>query len=403
MEWSATRRMLVMPMGEAEPATSPASRTSSSVAKAQVVAVEVVLQLDLIHLQVAPHGDEHHLVVGGIKDGLQRPAGGHVKELGQPGYSLDARGIHLLQGLFRYGSLLGIQALGLFGVGGVAAAGTGDDRVLAGGGGQQELVGVLAADGAAVGLGHQHGQAAAAVDVAISQGHGLVTVVQAVVVGIETVGVLHVELAHPHQAGPGTGFIPELGLNLVENHRQVAVALDIGADDAGNHLLVGGGQHHGTAPAVLHGEQHLAHGLGPARLLPQFPGLQGGHHQLLAAGGVHLLADDVLDFAQGAPGQGQVGIDAGRHLVDEAGPQHEAVAGRFRLGRVLPQGLGHQLGESHIVVSLLLRGRGVPGVDYFDAAVGKVSHVAGGNGCAAGPGDGGDLAVQFVPFHGPAN
>ena len=211
--------------------------------EAQVVAVQGVLELDFVDLQIAADGDEHRLplvfISGHVEHGLERLGLRDVQELGQARDGLDAGGGDFLQGGF--GFRLGVtptpalplrgreyrgdDRLGFFGVGDVVAARAGDDGVLAGVGGQQEFVGVLAADGAAVGLGHQHRQAAAPEDVAVRLRHVLIGGVQAGVVGVEGVGVLHVELAHPYQPGAGTGFVAELGLNLVQQLRQVAVAL----------------------------------------------------------------------------------------------------------------------------------------------------------------------------------
>ena len=129
-------------MGDADPATSPRVPHLFVGGQAKIVAVEVVLQLDLVDFQVAPDGYKDHIAVGSIENRLQSLAGCYTYELGQTGYGLDAWGVDLLQGLLRRRWLVGIYSLGLFGIGGVAAGGTGDHRVLAGGGGQQELVGV---------------------------------------------------------------------------------------------------------------------------------------------------------------------------------------------------------------------------------------------------------------------
>ena len=40
----------------------------------------------------------------------------------------------------------------------------------------------------------------------------------------------------------------------------------------------------------------------------------------LPAGGVHLFPDDIFDFPQHPPAQRQVGINAGRQLIDHPGP-----------------------------------------------------------------------------------
>ena len=72
-------------------------------------------------------------------------------------------------------------------------------------------------------------------------------------------------------------------------------------------------------------------------------GQNGGHLHLLAAGSVHLLADYAFDVLEDAPGEGEVGVDAGGDLVDEAGAQEEAVGWGLRLRRVLAQRLSEEL------------------------------------------------------------
>jgi hypothetical protein len=69
--------------------------------QAQVVAVQAVLQFDLVNLQVAPHGDKDRFSVGGVEDGLQRLGAGHIQELGQLGNGFDAGGSYVFQGQLR--------------------------------------------------------------------------------------------------------------------------------------------------------------------------------------------------------------------------------------------------------------------------------------------------------------
>ena len=57
----------------------------------------------------------------------------------------------------------------------------------------------------------------------------------------------------------------------------------------------------------------------------------------LCPGCVHLFTDNLLQFLQRAVGQGKVGVNARRHLVDEACSQHEPVAGGLSLRRGFPQ------------------------------------------------------------------
>ena len=164
----------------------------------------------------------------------------------------------------------------------------------------------------------------------------MVALLQAGFVGVEAVGVLHIEFPHPNEAGSGARFVSELGLDLVQDEGQVAVALDVGFDYVGDHLFMGGRQHHGAAPPVLEGEHIVAEGLSPAGLVPQLLWLERGHHQLLAAGGVYLFPDYVFNLTDRPQGQRQVGIDPGGHLLDQSGAKHQPVAGGFGVGRVRP-------------------------------------------------------------------
>ena len=215
-------------------------------------------------------------------------------------------------------------------------------------------MGVLAPDGTGVGLGHEGGEAAAAVDVAVGLRHGLVADVQAVLVGVEAVGVLHVELADSYKPSAGTGLVTELGLNLVEHEGEVAVALYVGAGDVGDDLLVSGGHDQSALAAVLQGEEVVAKGVPATGLFPEFDRLEDGQAEFLASCGVYLLADDVLDLAEGAPCQGQVGVDASGDLGDHARLEHEAVADGLRLGGVGAEGLGDQSSEAQDYILFMI-------------------------------------------------
>ena len=60
----------------------------------------------------------------------------------------------------------------------------------------------------------------------------VIAVPRAGLVEVEAVGVLHQELAAAHHAEAGADLVAELPLDMVERARQVAVALDVVAEDA---------------------------------------------------------------------------------------------------------------------------------------------------------------------------
>jgi hypothetical protein len=72
------------------------------------------------------------------------------------------------------------------------------------------------------------------------------------------------------------------------------------------------------------------------------------HGYFLPADGVHLFAQDVLDFGQGSFGEVQVGENPRPERTDESGPHQEFVAFDLGLGRGLAQGLAEELTNSHI-------------------------------------------------------
>ena len=98
--------------------------------------------------------------------------------------------------------------------------------------------------------------------------------------------------AHQTEAGPN--LVPELGLDLVEVDRELAIARDLAAHDVGDHLLVRRTETELALVAVLDPQQLLAVALPSPRLLPELGRLHRRHRELDRAGGVHLPADDRL-------------------------------------------------------------------------------------------------------------
>ena len=90
----------------------------------------------------------------------------------------------------------------------------------------------VAADRARRGL-HRHGLDAHALEGAqIGQHLRIVAEPRAGLVEVEAVGVLHQELAPAHHSEARPNLVAELPLDVVERARQVAVALDLIAEDA---------------------------------------------------------------------------------------------------------------------------------------------------------------------------
>ena len=308
---------------------------------------ERVGELDLVDLQVAAHDGEDGLVrlaaaPGHVEHGLRGPRLGDIEEGGE---LLDRRGSgrrDLLEGERVLGRGGRAQEGGLLRVGGVAAVRAERDGVLAGLAEEDELLRTLAADRARVRLDGDRRHATAREDTAVGLEHRLVGGAEAVLVDIEGVGVLHRELAHADQAAARSSLVAELGLDLVERDRQIAVGAGVIAEEAGDHLLVRRSEHELAPALVVEVEEHGAEGLLAPALAPDLHRLDGGQQHLLPARRVHLLAHDGLGLEAGAAAERHVAVGAGHELVDAARAQQQPVARRLRIGGRLAQRASEQ-------------------------------------------------------------
>ena len=244
----------------------------------------------------------------------------------------------------------GELAGGLFEICGVAGCGGGDE-VFTGFGVDHEFLGAGAAHGAGVGVYGYELEAAAGEDAAVGVVVLLVAEVEACLVDVEGVGVLHGELADAEEAGFGAGLVAELVLDLVPDLGELLVAAELVAGDGGDDLFVGHGEAELGALAVVEAEHVVAHGGPAAGLLPEFGGVQGGEEELLADL-VHLFADDGDDLVEGALSEGEVAVNSGSELTDVAGAKKDFVAGDFGVCRSFAEGGDEELRPTMHVVRL---------------------------------------------------
>ena len=116
-----------------------------------------------------------------------------------------------------------------------------------------------------------------------------VCLVQALIVNVEGVGVLHDELAAAQQTRAGARLIAVLGLNLVQVNRQILVGGVQVLDQQGEHFLVGGCKQHVCTLAVLEAEKVIAVLVPAVGCLVVFAGQQCGEVNFLCTDGVHLF------------------------------------------------------------------------------------------------------------------
>ena len=323
---------------------------------------DVDLNAAQVHGTVAgnAHGEDLTLTGGG-DDGAQealeglRSFQGAVDKLGVQfvhalDESLDGRRVGGVHDDCRRGFLGDFDFLGNHGGDGlnvcrVAARGT-HEGVLTDRGRVQELFTAGAAHRAGL-RGHNDNLQAQALENALVGGtvrH--VRLVQALIVNVEGVGVLHNELAAAQQARAGARLIAVLGLNLVQVNRKVLVGGVQVLHQQGEHFLVGGGQQHVCTLAVLEAEEVIAVLVPAVGCFVGLAGQQCGEVNFLRTNGVHLFADDVLDLAQYLQAQGQPGVHAGGCAADVTGADQHLVAGDLSVYGVLAQSAHEEVGKA---------------------------------------------------------
>ena len=75
--------------------------------------------------------------------------------------------------------------------------------------------------------------------------------------------------------------------------------------------------------------------------------MEGGQQELLTAGVVELLPDDLLDLVQHPQSQGQEGVHTRCQSADVAGPDQQLMAGHLGVGGRLAEGSDQQPGHAH--------------------------------------------------------
>ena len=159
--------------------------------------------------------------------------------------------------------------------------------------------------------------------------------VEAFVVTVERVGVLHHELAHAEQPSARTRLVAHLRLEVVEDLRQLLVRLQLARVER-HRLLVRQREDERAAVTVLDLPE-LGNVVAPGRL-PQLGRSDDRHEHLLPADRVHLLADDPNDLLVNPPPEREERPEAGAHLSDEPTAHEQLVALGFRVRGGLAQG-----------------------------------------------------------------
>ncbi len=223
------------------------------------------------------------------------------------------------------------------GVGGEVAAGATDERVLADVDRSQELLGGRSAHRSGHRR-HDHVRQPEPVEqLDVGLAVELVRTLEAGVVDVERVRVLHHELAAAQETGSRACLVAVLGLDLVDVQRQILVRRVEALHEQREHLLVGRSQQEVVPVTILQAEQVVAV-LGPAvGSLVRLAGQQRREVDLLEAGRIHLGAHDVLDVAVDDPPERQPREAPGCRAADVPGPHQQLVRGHLGVVGIVPQ------------------------------------------------------------------
>ena len=206
----------------------------------------------------------------------------------------------------------------------------------------------LAAHHPGIGLDRQHVlHADPAEDPLVGLVAAVVVLLQIRLIGVEAVRILHREFAHPDQPGARPRLVAVLGLDLVEHHRQLFVAVQLGADQMDNPLLMGHREDHRLVVAVPETEQFRADRFVPAGLFPQVGGQHHRHQHLLPLDPVHLLADDRFDLLDDPLAQRQQRVDARRNRPDITAAHQKLVTDSLGVLRIFLDPAPDQFAHSH--------------------------------------------------------
>ncbi|RMF13097.1 MAG: AI-2E family transporter [Candidatus Dadabacteria bacterium] len=199
--------------------------------------------------------------------------------------------------------------------------------------------------------------------------HTLVRLIEARVVCVETVGILHDKLPSAHQTKPRTHLVTKFRMDLVQVQRQLSVAGDVAAHKVDDDFLVCRTQDEVTTVAVLEAKQLRPKFVPSSAFLPQFCGLNDRQDDFQCAGPVHFLAYDLFYAPQHACACRQQVIDARGQLPDHAGAQHQPVADDLSFFRVLSQCGEQVVRQSHPRRPFPVRrqrGAGAPQQSYYE-------------------------------------
>ena len=139
----------------------------------------------------------------------------------------------------------------------------------------------------------------------------LVGAVEARLITVGAVGILHRELAHANKSAARSWLVAPLGLEVIHLLWELAPRVDQLAQQVSDDLLVRHRQHHVTATAIVEAAHLWADLVVAPRLAPEVGGMHDRHQHLLRADRIHLFADHLGDAHVDAHAKREEGVDSG--------------------------------------------------------------------------------------------
>ena len=221
------------------------------------------------------------------------------------------------------------------------------DLAFAGRGKDEEFMRVVAANGTAIRAHRDRRQAHAFVGPQVADHVAVIGMQRVLARQVEVVAVLHQELAPAHDTETGADLIAELPLDVVKRQRQVLVAVHMGPEDVGDHLLIRRAVKHVAFMPVADAQHFLPVIVIAAALTPEVGGLKRRHQKRDMARALLLLMHDLFDPAQHLEAHRQPGIDPGGLLLYHARAQHVAMADDLGLGGIFLEDGEEVAGQTH--------------------------------------------------------
>ena len=164
--------------------------------------------------------------------------------------------------------------------------------------------------------------------------------VEAGLVAVERICVLHDELAQTQQASARSGLIALLDREVIEQLGQLPIARDLLRVERDG-LLVRHRQYVLASCTILKSKELL--NVIALRQLPELERREHRHEHLLPADRVHLLADDLDDLLMYTPAEREKCPHARGDLADVPATHEELVRDRLGVSRSFAQGRNEQL------------------------------------------------------------